>query len=63
MLLHLLPYALVDPITVDELPDAQALHINNEFLKPFDIIAATPGNQKVFTYLCETADIGLNHNS
>ena len=44
---------------MDELNDAQALYVNNEVLKQFDIIAATPGNQKVFAYLCEKADIGI----
>ena len=46
-------------VTVDDLADANLLTVNNPILKPFDIVAARPGNSKVFTYLCKSADIDI----
>ena len=46
-------------ITVDEISDAQALSSANEYLKPYDIVAACPGNAAVFAYLCKTAQIDI----
>ena len=46
-------------IILDDVADAQALTIGNEVVKQFDIIAATPGNAKVFAHLCKTADIDV----
>ena len=46
-------------VTIDELADAQSLTTGNEYLRKFDIIAASPGNAKVFEYLCKTAEIDL----
>lgn len=45
--------------TFDDLADAQALSIGNEIVRQFDIIAASPGNAKVFSHLCKTADIDI----
>lgn len=46
-------------IVVDDIADAQSLHSSNDLLRPFDIVAATPGNGKVFAYLCKEADIDV----
>jgi RNase P/RNase MRP subunit p30 len=46
-------------VSVDELVEAQALHVNNETLRQFDIVAAAPGNQRVLAYLCQQADIDI----
>lgn len=46
-------------LVLDDLADAQTLHINNLALHAYDIIAACPGNQKIFQYLCQTADIDI----
>jgi hypothetical protein len=46
-------------VAVDDLIGAQALHINNEVLKPFDLIAAIPNDPKTFAYLCQQADIDI----
>jgi ribonuclease P/MRP protein subunit RPP1 len=46
-------------VTLDDLADAQSLTIGNEVVQMFDVIAATPGNAKVFAYLCKTADIDI----
>ena len=46
-------------ITVDELADALALNLANQSLHAYDVIAARPGNQKVFQHLCTTAEIDI----
>jgi len=46
-------------LTVDELVDAQTLTVGNEALGQFDIVSVTPGNAKVFSYLCKSAEIDL----
>lgn len=46
-------------VTVDEMSDALALNLTNESLHSFDIIAARPGNQRVFQHLCTTAEIDI----
>ena len=46
-------------VTVDEMTDALTLNLANESLHDFDIIAARPGNQRVFQYLCSTAEIDI----
>ena len=46
-------------VALDEVIDAQTLTLGNEVLRKFDIIAATPGNAKVFAFLCNTAEIDL----
>ena len=46
-------------VTLDDLADAQSLTIGNEVVQMFDVIAATPGNAKVFAYLCKTADVDI----
>lgn len=46
-------------ITVDEIYDAQSITSGNEALKPFDIVAVCPGNAKIFSYLCKTADVDI----
>ncbi len=44
---------------MDELVDCQSLTAGNEYLKTFDIVAVCPGNSKVFSYLCKTAEIDM----
>ena len=44
---------------VDEMVEAQSLTSANVTLQQFDIVGVTPGNFKVFSYLCNTADIDL----
>lgn len=39
--------------------DAQCLTSSNPQLKVFDIVSVCPGNQKVFNYLCKTAEIDV----
>ena len=46
-------------VILDEVVDAQAITVGNEFIKNYDIIAASPGNAKVFSYLCKTAEIDI----
>ena len=46
-------------VALDEVIDAQTLTLGNEVLRKFDIIAATPGNAKVFAFLCNTAEVDL----
>ena len=46
-------------VALDEVIDAQTLTLGNEVLQKFEIIAATPGNAKVFAYLCNTAEVDL----
>lgn len=46
-------------ITVDDMMDAQMLTLGNTTLNSFDIIAVRPGNIKVMTHLCKTADIDI----
>ena len=46
-------------ITIDDISDAQSLTSGNEFLKKFDLVAICPGNAKIFSYLCKTAEIDL----
>ena len=44
---------------VDEISEAQCLTSSNAILQQYDIVAAVPGNQKVLSYLCRTADIDV----
>jgi RNase P/RNase MRP subunit p30 len=44
---------------IDELVDAQQLTAGNEYLRSFDIIAVCPGNAKIFSFLCKTAQIDI----
>ncbi len=46
-------------ITIDELVDAQQLTSGNEYLRLFDIVAVCPGNAKIFSFLCKTAQIDI----
>ena len=46
-------------VALDEVIDAQTLTLGNEVLRNFEIVAATPGNAKVFSYLCSTAEVDL----
>lgn len=46
-------------IYVDEVVDAQTLTLSNESLRKFDLIAACPGNGKVFSFLCSTAEVDI----
>lgn len=46
-------------ITIDDMADAQSLTTGNEFLRNFDIVSVCPGNPKIFSYLCKTADIDI----
>lgn len=46
-------------ITIDDIVDAQVLTSGNDFLKKFDLLAVCPGNSKIFSYLCKTAEIDL----
>jgi hypothetical protein len=46
-------------VNVDEVIDAQALTVGNDYLRQYDIVAACPSNAKVFAYLCKSADIDL----
>jgi RNase P/RNase MRP subunit p30 len=46
-------------ISVDEVVDAQTLTCGNEALRKFDIVAACPGNGKVFAFLCTTAEVDI----
>ncbi len=55
---HLVQYNRVT-VTVDEVIDASTLTSTNESLREFDIVAAIPGDAKVFAYLCKVADIDV----
>jgi hypothetical protein len=55
---HLIQYNRVT-VTVDDVIDANTLTSTNEALRAFDIVAATPGDAKVFAYLCKVADIDV----
>ena len=46
-------------VTLDEVVDAQSLTIGNEVVRQFDVVSATPGNAKVFSLLCKTAEVDL----
>lgn len=46
-------------VTVDDLADAQLLTTGNEVLRSYDIVAACPGNAKIFSYLCKTAEVDI----
>ena len=46
-------------VLLDDIADAQALTIGNDIVRQFDIIAATPGNAKVFAHLCKNSDIEI----
>ena len=46
-------------VTVDDVVDAQSLHISNPVLGLFDLVAARPGNAKVFAHLCKQSDIDV----
>ena len=46
-------------VTVDDVTDAQSLHVSNPVLGMFDIVAARPGSVKVFAHLCKQADIDI----
>lgn len=46
-------------LTIDDLFDANSLNTGNEALRAFDIVAANPGNAKIFAYLCQSAEIDI----
>lgn len=46
-------------VTLDDVVDAQSLTIGNEVVRQFDVVSATPGNAKVFSLLCKTADVDV----
>jgi ribonuclease P/MRP protein subunit RPP1 len=46
-------------LQIEDVNDAQSITSNNEYLKPFDIVAACPLNANVFTHLCKTAEIDI----
>jgi RNase P/RNase MRP subunit p30 len=46
-------------VSVEDVTEAQQLTTNNDTLKQFDIIAATPSNMKVFAHLCKQADVDI----
>jgi ribonuclease P/MRP protein subunit RPP1 len=46
-------------VIVDDIADAQALSSGNTALHTYDIIAACPGNIKVFAHLCKSADVDI----
>ena len=46
-------------VVVDELSEAQALHSSNDILNQFDIVAVTPGNQKVLALCCQQANVDI----
>ena len=46
-------------VAIDDHNDAQAINNSNDALKAFDIVAATPGNIKVFAHLCQHADLDI----
>lgn len=46
-------------VLVDDVLDAHCLTTSNEFLRRFDIVAATPSDGKVLSYLCREADVDV----
>ena len=46
-------------IAFDELIDIQAISGGTDFSRNFDVIAASPLNSKVFSFLCKSADIDI----
>ena len=46
-------------VSVEDVTEAQQLTASNDTLQQFDIIAATPGNIKVFAHLCKQSDIDI----
>ncbi len=46
-------------LTIDELVDAQQLTAGNEYLRTFDIVSVCPGNAKIFSFLCKSAQIDV----
>ena len=46
-------------VVVDEVVDAQSLSLGNELIRKFDVVAATPGNGKVFAHLCRTGEVDI----
>lgn len=46
-------------VVVDDIADAQLLTVGNDILKQYDIVAAVPGNAKIFAYLCKNAEIDI----
>lgn len=46
-------------IPIDDMTEAQRLNASNPVLNQFDIVAVVPGNYKVFSYCCRTADVDL----
>lgn len=46
-------------IIIDDVAEAQSLTVGNELIRQYDIIAVTPGNAKVFAFLCKTADVDI----
>ena len=46
-------------VTVDEMADASSISVGNEALRAFDIVAICPGNGKIFSYACQTAEVDI----
>ena len=46
-------------VSVEDVSEAQQLTVTNDTLKQFDIVAATPSNNKAFAYLCKQSDIDI----
>jgi RNase P/RNase MRP subunit p30 len=46
-------------MVVDDIADAQGITANNDHLRSFDIVAAQPGNAKVFAHICKSADVDI----
>ena len=46
-------------LTIDDFNDVQNVHIGNTSLQEFDIVAVNPGNAKIFSYLCKSADVDI----
>lgn len=46
-------------LVVDDVIDIQQISASNDQLRQFDIVAVTPGNGKVLSHLCKSADVDL----
>ena len=39
--------------------DANAISTGNDAIRAFDVVAIVPGNQKIFAYACQTAEVDI----
>lgn len=46
-------------LIIDDIQDAHCLNSSNEILNKFDLVAVCPGNEAIFTYCCQTAEIDI----